>query len=337
MQSFPMPSCPANAAIGSSKTDDLTSSISFIENLPVRRSVSVTAIFRQPFRLMLRFKRFSALHRTAGWNRDPVVDGSSGATLESVLLVSLALKRHRVLIAGCLSSFAGAGLVMLMGAYLERWANGRLLVPPLTVGVTMVLASSIPFLIVLFLAIRERRTHKISRSEMLGLFFALPSLVLPIIFVRGNILLWMGMRHQAAHNIPTPAFQARDLNGNNQRLSDHQGQVVLVNVWATWCRSCLAEMPKLDHLYQEYKNQGLVIFGLSDEDSATQRKGLAEVPVTYPLLTYDGQIPGLYRYVAGYPTTFVIDRRGVLQPAINGDQTLEKLDNTVLTLLTDQP
>jgi cytochrome c biogenesis protein CcmG, thiol:disulfide interchange protein DsbE len=227
--------------------------------------------------------------------------------------------------------------VMLMGAYLERWANGRLLVPPLTVGVTMVLASSIPFLIVLFLALRERRTHKISRSEMLGLFFALPSLVLPVIFVRGNILLWVGMRHQAAHNIPAPAFQARNLNGNNQRLSDHQGQVVLVNVWATWCRSCLAEMPKLDHLYQEYKNQGLVIFGLSDEDSATQRKGLAEVPVTYPLLTYDGQIPGLYRYVAGYPTTFVIDRRGVLQPAINGDQTLEKLDNTVLTLLTDQP
>jgi hypothetical protein len=59
--------------------------------------------------------------------------------------------------------------------------------------------------------------------------------------------------------------------------------------------------------------------------------------VTYPLLTYDGQIPGLYRYVAGYPTTFVIDRRGVLQPAIIGNPTLEKLHNTVVTLLTDQP
>jgi hypothetical protein len=54
-------------------------------------------------------------------------------------------------------------------------------------------------------------------------------------------------------------------------------------------------------------------------------------------LTYDGQIPGLYRYVAGYPTTFVIDRRGILQPAIRGNPTLEKLDNTVVTLLRDQP
>jgi peroxiredoxin len=200
-----------------------------------------------------------------------------------------------------------------------------------------VLASSIPFIIVVCLAKREHRTHKFSWSEMLGLFFAVLSLALPMFFIRGTILLWIGMRHEAAHNIPAPAFQSRDLNGNNQRLGDHKGEVVLINVWATWCGYCLAEMPKLDHLYQEHKNQGLVVFGLSDEDPATQRKGLAKLPVTYPLLTYDGRIPGLYRYVAGYPTTFVIDRRGVLQPAISGDQALEKLDHTVVSLLNGQP
>jgi thiol-disulfide isomerase/thioredoxin len=253
------------------------------------------------------------------------------------LLVSLALKRHRVLIAGFLSSFAAAGLVMPIGFYAEHWANGKLLVPPLILGVTIVLAPSIPFLIVVFLATRARRTHRISWSEILGLFFAVVSLVVPIFFIRGMILLWIGMRHEAAHNIPAPAFQARDLHGNNQRLADHKGEVVLVNVWATWCGPCLAEMPKLDHLYQEHKNQGLIVFGLSDEEPATQRKTLATVSVTYPLLTYDGQIPALYRYVAGYPTTFVIDRRGILQPAISGDQTLEKLDNTVVILLTGQP
>jgi thiol-disulfide isomerase/thioredoxin len=252
------------------------------------------------------------------------------------LLVKSALKRHRVLIAGCLSSFAGVGLVMLIGFYAERGAKG-LQVPPLTFPVMMVLASSIPFFIVVFLASQERRTHQISWSEILGLFFAVVSLVVPIFFIRGTILLWIGIRHVAAHNIPAPAFQARDLHGNNQRLADYKGEVVLVNVWATWCGPCLAEVPKLDHLYQAHKNQGLVVFGLSDEESATQRKGLANVPVTYPLLTYDGQIPGLYRYVAGYPTTFVIDRRGILQPAISGDQTLEKLDNTVVPLLNRQP
>ncbi len=237
--------------------------------------------------------------------------------------------------AGFLSSFAAAGLVMLISAYAERGAKGRLLITPLTVGPTMALASSIPFVIVVFLATRERRSHRMSWSDRLGLFFAVVSLALPTFFIRGTILLWIGMRHEAAHNIPAPAFQARDLNGNNHRLTDHKGEVVLVNVWATWCGYCLAEMPKLDHLYQEHKKQGLVIFGLSDEDRATQRKGLAKVPVTYPLLTYDGQIPGLYRYVAAYPTTFVIDRRGILQPA--SKLRFDDLDKTDVSLLNDEP
>ena len=242
-----------------------------------------------------------------------------------------------MLIAGFLAPFVAAGLVMLIGAWAERWANGRFRVQPLTLGVTIVLASSIPFLIVVFLATRERRTHGISWSESLGLFFAVVSLVVPIFFLYGTILIWLGMRHEAARNIPAPTFQTLDLHGNKQRLGDHKGEVVLVNVWATWCGPCLAEMPRLDHLYQEHRDQGLIVFGLSDEDPATQRKALARVPVTYPLLTYDGQIPGFYRYVAGIPTTFVIDRRGILQPAISGDQALEKLDNTIVTLLNAQP
>jgi hypothetical protein len=67
------------------------------------------------------------------------------------------------------------------------------------------------------------------------------------------------------------------------------------------------------------------------------RKGLAKVPVTYPLLTYHGQIPGLHRYVAGYPTTFVIDRRGILQPAMSGDHSLEKLEKAIVALLDSRP
>ncbi|HKR84296.1 MAG TPA: hypothetical protein VJS37_08980, partial [Terriglobales bacterium] len=71
------------------------------------------------------------------------------------------MKRHRVLVAGLLSSFAAAGLAMLMSAYAAP------VIPPLAFGVTVVLASGIPFLIVVFLAIRERRVRRISWSEML--------------------------------------------------------------------------------------------------------------------------------------------------------------------------
>jgi cytochrome c biogenesis protein CcmG, thiol:disulfide interchange protein DsbE len=144
------------------------------------------------------------------------------------------------------------------------------------------------------------------------------------------------MRHEAADNIPAPRFQARDLNGHRQGLDDHRGEVVLVNVWATWCVHCLSEMPKLDRLFREHQNEGLMVFGLSNEDSTIQRKGLTNVQVTYPLLTHDGRIPALYRYIVVYPTTFVIDRRGILQPAISGDQ-FDKLESTVIDLLNRKP
>jgi len=264
-----------------------------------------------------------------------LIRGQYLATLESFLLVSL--KRRGVLIAGFLAPFAAAGIVILIGACAERWANGRFRVTPLTLGATVVLASSIPFLIVVVLATRERRTHRISWSGILGLFFAVVSLVVPIFFLYGTILIWLGMRHEAARNIPAPDFQALDIHGKKQRLGDHKGDVVLVNVWSTWCGPCLAEMPRLDHLYQQHKDQGLIVFGLSDEDPTTQRKALTRVPVTYPLLTYDGQIPSFYRYVAGIPTTYVIDRRGIVHCALMGDETFEKLDNTVVSLLTGQP
>ena len=211
------------------------------------------------------------------------------------MVVLSAMQRHRVLVAGFLSSFAAAGLMMLLSAYFERASRSLLLTfTPWIFPAMVALGSSIPCLIVVVLATRERRTHGLSWSARLGLFFAVISLVIPVFFTRATILLWIGMRHEAARNIPAPAFEARDLKGTMQRLSDHKGEVVLVNVWATWCVHCLSEMPKLDQLYQAHKNQGLVVFGLSGEDAGVQRKGLANLPLTYSLLTNDGEIPSLY-------------------------------------------
>jgi len=86
-----------------------------------------------------------------------------------------------------------------------------------------------------------------------------------------------------------------DLSGKTHHLRDQKGKVVLVNIWATWCGPCRAEMPRLDWLYQERKEQGLMVFGLSHEDVDVQRKFLEQVPVSYPLLTIKGNVPNLYR------------------------------------------
>ena len=76
-----------------------------------------------------------------------------------------------------------------------------------------------------------------------------------------------------------PQFETKDIAGRVQRLSDQKGKIVLINLWATWCAPCAIEMPKLDHLYKERKERGLVVFGLSAEDAETQEKFLAKVPV----------------------------------------------------------
>jgi thiol-disulfide isomerase/thioredoxin len=136
-------------------------------------------------------------------------------------------------------------------------------------------------------------------------------------------------------DVPAPTFETVDLNGNLQRLADHKGQVVVVNIWATWCVPCRSEMPKLDALYQEYKDQGLVVFGISSEDVDLQRRFLQFVPVTYPLLTVRGQVPNLYRDIARYPAIFLIDRQGRLQPAPGPDQPFEEVQAAVVHLLKD--
>ena len=92
-------------------------------------------------------------------------------------------------------------------------------------------------------------------------------------------------------------------------------------------------MPKLDHLYRERKDKGLVVFGISDEDVGVQQKYLQKVPVSYPLLTVKGTVPGLYRDIARYPAIFLIDCNGRLQTAPGPDQPFEKLEAAVEALL----
>jgi peroxiredoxin len=96
-------------------------------------------------------------------------------------------------------------------------------------------------------------------------------------------------------------------------------------------------MPKLDRLYRAREQQGLIVFGLSDEDADVQRKFVDKVPVSYPLLTLHGSVPSLYRDIARYPAIFLIDRQGRLQPAPGPDQPFEAVEAAVDSLLKSGP
>jgi len=106
-------------------------------------------------------------------------------------------------------------------------------------------------------------------------------------------------------------FSLHDLSGNNVRLSDFSGKVVLLNFWATWCPPCRAEIPQLESLYKEYKDKGLVVLGVDlQEAPAGVRDFVSKNKMTYPvLLDTSGQIGGSYG-VRSIPTTYLVDKQG---------------------------
>lgn len=107
-------------------------------------------------------------------------------------------------------------------------------------------------------------------------------------------------------------FTLNDLQGESWTLKALQGKVVLVNFWATWCPPCRKEMPDLDALYQRFKDQGLIILSISDEEVDKVKSYLAEKPVTYPILLDPGRkVNDLFR-INGIPKSFVYDRHGKL-------------------------
>jgi thiol-disulfide isomerase/thioredoxin len=245
------------------------------------------------------------------------------------------LFRYRVLVAGIVSPLAALFLYALvystltyLSSDLEKDWLFRLSVSTLMMAV--------PFLFTLALAIQDRRQHALPLSGKIGLALAILSLCLAWKPVSDGITRSRQSRNLAMRDVAAPPFATLDLYGHTQSLGEQKGRVVLVNVWATWCAPCKSEMPKLDRLYRERKDQGFIVFGLSDEGAAVQRKFLERTAVSYPLLTINGQVPNLYRDIARYPAIFLIDRRGRLQPAPGPDQPFDKVEAAVDALLTEQ-
>jgi peroxiredoxin len=107
-------------------------------------------------------------------------------------------------------------------------------------------------------------------------------------------------------------FTLADLQGKAWHLRDLRGKVVLVNFWATWCPPCRKEMPDLQALYDKYKDEGLVVLAISDEDMAKVAPFIAERKIGYPVLLDPGRkVNGLFQ-VRGIPKSFVYDREGKL-------------------------
>ena len=107
-------------------------------------------------------------------------------------------------------------------------------------------------------------------------------------------------------------FTLKGLDGSAWTLKELRGKVVVLNFWATWCPPCRKEMPDLETLYQQFKDQGLVVLAISDEDAAKVKPFVAQQRVTYPILLDPGRMVNELFQIEGIPKTFVYDRKGKL-------------------------
>jgi len=107
-------------------------------------------------------------------------------------------------------------------------------------------------------------------------------------------------------------FTLTDLQGKTWTLSELRGKVVLVNFWATWCPPCRREMPDLEALYKRFKDRGLVILAISDEELGKVQPFIAERGITYPVMLDSGRKVNELFQVEGIPKSFVYDRVGKL-------------------------
>ena len=117
------------------------------------------------------------------------------------------------------------------------------------------------------------------------------------------------------------------------RLSAYEGEVVLLNVWATWCAPCLRELPELNRLQEEYAEDGLTVVTLSDESPATLRDFNREMPLeTVNVYLPDAQetMPDVFREgLMIRPTTYLIDREGTVRDVFNGARDYDFFEQAV--------
>jgi peroxiredoxin len=142
--------------------------------------------------------------------------------------------------------------------------------------------------------------------------------------------LWAFDGWSMGSRVPAVGMQAEDfslidLEGKPQSLSHYRGKIVLMNFWATWCKSCTTEMPAMQVSFDKLRNKGFVVLAINElEDEATVREHIKQHGYTYPvLMDRDNKVANQFG-VFGLPVSVFIDEKGVVQGYIKGGLLTEQ-------------
>lgn len=130
-----------------------------------------------------------------------------------------------------------------------------------------------------------------------------------------------------------PDFVLNSLDGKSFKLSDFRGQKVIVNMWATWCPPCRAEMPDMQKFYDKYKNENTTVIAIN---MTTSEKSVDRIPefldefgITFPVLLDKQNSIGEIYQVYALPTSYIIDSQGIIQQKVTGPMNYEMMEKLV--------
>lgn len=168
------------------------------------------------------------------------------------------------------------------------------------------------------------------------------------LLILGAAWIWMSRTDPSAvsanrlpapqEGFPAPDFTLKTLSGDQITLSDFQGNPVLINLWASWCGPCRAEMPDIQEVYDEYKDQGFVVLAVNATNQ-DRVKGVQTFvdkhDLTFPiLLDQSGSVSDLYN-LRSLPTSFFITPDGTIHKiVIGGPMQQPTIKNNVTPYLT---
>ena len=139
-------------------------------------------------------------------------------------------------------------------------------------------------------------------------------------------------------NFVSPELTLTDIQGVSHSLADYRGQVILVNLWATWCPPCKEEMPALQSFYNQHKDQGFMVVAINDGDPTKDvLQFVKDYKLTFPVWLDPTYLATERAFKSlNLPTSFVIDRNGVVQLHWVGGISRKMLDKHVIPLITEQ-
>lgn len=179
-------------------------------------------------------------------------------------------------------------------------------------------------------------------------WFAIGGAVVGLVLV---VVIWMTASQTRAEpvaapevNRPAPMFVLSSPTGEEIRLEDYRGQVVMVNFWGTWCQPCINELPELQAAYEQLKDDGFVIIGVNlfDDEQAQDRteadiqQFVEQFGLTYPIaLDAEGDVANAYN-IYPIPTSFFIDGQGNIRYVLPSELTAERIITLVQSLQQEE-